>query len=320
MPILLSNDFLSVTVTPERGADIARLTETSTGIQLLAQSPTGQVTNGSGGWGDSMVHWINGYPGGWQILAPNAGPAREWDGVTQGFHGEASLATWRVLRHNASECEMDTFLLTSPLHITRTVTIADLRLTVTDQVTNLSPDATQFRLCQHPAFGDQFLDAASYVEIKARKFIADADNPGTLATPNASGVPTDVLPPGPLPGTLPIPGPGSRASLFGALTEFVVDGDSQPTTSVTFVSPKRRLAAQVSWDVTVFPYAWFWIEANALSGWPWFRRLYAVAIEPSNILPGSGLGPAGYRRGGSGTTLPPGDTLVSTVTIDVHHM
>ena len=45
----------------------------------------------------SMAGWLRGYPGGWQLLVPNAGPEREHDGARQGFHGEASIATWDLL-------------------------------------------------------------------------------------------------------------------------------------------------------------------------------------------------------------------------------
>lgn len=96
MSINLSNDVLEVTITPERGADITSLVDKATGVQVLAQSPTALVTSAGAASGSSLVRWINGYPGGWQVLVPNAGPEREWAGVTQGYHGEASLAAWRI--------------------------------------------------------------------------------------------------------------------------------------------------------------------------------------------------------------------------------
>ena len=315
MAIQLSTDTIEALITPERGADITHLIHRPTDTNVFAESPTGNVTNSQSAWSDSRAHWVNGYPGGWQVLIPNAGMEREWDGVTQGFHGEASLATWTVLSQTADNCELETELLTAPLHLHRSVTVTGSRLTVTDRVTNLSPQPTTFRLCQHPAFGHHFLDDSSYLITTAGRFIADTENTGSLAESNATGAPADVLTPGPVPHSVALPGPGSGDSLAGVLTEFVPVSQGDATVAVTFVSPTKQLAATVSWDRSVYPFAWVWFEANAMPTWPWFHRLYSVAIEPANIMPGSGTSPGGYERGGRGTTLEPGQTLTSDVSI-----
>jgi hypothetical protein len=57
-----------------------------------------------------------------------------------------------------------------------------------------------------------------------------------------------------------------------------------------------------------------WIEANAGSGWPWFRRLYAVAVEPANVLPGEGGTPP-LLRGGTGTRIAPGGLITMTTSL-----
>jgi len=315
MAIELSTDTIEVQITPERGADITRLIHRPSGINVLAQSPTGKVTNSHASWSDSKAQWLNGYPGGWQLLVPNASTEREWDGVIQGFHGEASLARWTVLSQTVDRCELETYLLTAPLHLRRTITVTTSRLIVTDHITNLSPEPTTFRLCQHPAFGQDFLGEGSYLLTTAGRFIADAENTGSLAEPNATGAPADVLSPGPVPHSVSLPDPGSGDSLAGVLTEFEPVGDDDPTVSVTFVSPRTQLAATLAWDPQVYPFAWVWFEANTKPTWPWFGRLYSLAIEPANIMPGSGQSPGGYVRGGHGTTLDPAQTLESQIAI-----
>lgn len=320
MAVSLSTDTIEVHITPERGADITRLIHRPSGINVFADSPTGKVTNNLAAWGDSKTQWMNGYPGGWQLLVPNAGTEREWEGVVQGFHGEASLASWTVLSQTGDHCELETNLFTAPLHLHRTISVAGSCLTVTDRVTNLASRPTTFRLCQHPAFGDQFLDHDSYLITTAGRLTADAENTGSLAEPDATGAPADILTPGPVPHSVSLPAPGSGDSLAGVLTEFQPAGDGDPTVSVTFVSPATQLAATLAWDHTIYPFAWIWFEANAMSTWPWFGRLYALAIEPANIMPGSGPAPGGYERGTPGTTLAPANTLTSTVsiTLDPH--
>lgn len=303
--LTLSSESLDVRVTPERGADIVQVVDRATGTNLLAESPTGLPTNDRLAATDSMVAWLNGYPGGWQLLAPNAGPEREHDGVRQGFHGEAALARWTVLAHDGASCELETHLLTAPIHLRRSINVDGPELAVTDTVTNLSPDATSTRLVQHPAFGSPFLDEDSFLVTSARTLITDPDAPGSLAPPNAIGSPTGLLPVGPIPGSLAIPGPGATASLFAALTDF-------ESPSATFYSQNRGFGVRLTWDRDVFPHAWLWIEANAGSGWPWFRRLYAVAVEPANVLPGEDGVIGDHRRGTSGIEIPPGEHVTMT--------
>ncbi|WP_308466110.1 DUF4432 family protein [Rathayibacter soli] len=306
--ITLRSDVFDVTLAPERGADIVQVLDRATEVPLFAVSPTGQVTAPRLSPSDSMVQWLNGYPGGWQLLAPNAGPERTHEGVNQGYHGEAALAEWIVLGRSDTTATLATTLLTAPLRLERHVALEGHELIVTDTVTNLSPDPTTARLVQHPAFGSPFLDEHSYIVVSAATVVADADAPGSLAAIDAVGRPSDVLAGGPVPNSIALPGPGSAESLFAALTDF-----PENATNATFMSPSHGFGIRLSWDRTVYPNAWLWIEANAGPGWPWFRRMYAVAVEPANVLPGDGATTDGRERGGIGVRLAGGESLVSTV-------
>ena len=305
MPLILANDLLEVEIAPDRGADILQLTDLRTGTPVLTVSPTRlagpRVLPGA----DSMTQVLAGYPGGWQLLTPNAGPERTHDGVRQGFHGEAAIASWTLVSRSADACELETTLATAPLHLRRRIALHGAELVVVDDITNLSPDPVQARIVQHPAFGAPFLDDSSYLVTSAGAMVTDADAPGTLASPDVVGLPGALLPAGTVAGSIRLPGPGSGASLFAALTDL-------DQARVTFCSPTRGFGITLSWDAEVLPHAWFWIEANAGSGWPWFRRLYAVAVEPANILPGEGAASDGRPRGGPGATIAPGATVSTT--------
>jgi hypothetical protein len=194
-------------------------------------------------------------------------------------------------------------LSTAPLRLHRVVTVNGPVLTVADTVTNLSPDTVSTRLVQHPAFGEPFLDEYAYLTVSARTIVTDAEAPGSLAPADVVAPLSDVLPPGALPESIALPGPGARESLFAALTGFAAP-------QATFYSPSRGFGMRLEWDADVYPHAWLWIEANAGSGWPWFRRLYAVAVEPANILPGEG--DAGdHARGTDGVALEPGEHITT---------
>ncbi|GAA1963962.1 DUF4432 family protein [Microbacterium deminutum] len=304
MAITLRSSDLEVVVTPERGADIVQVVDLRTGTPVLAVSPTGRQSS-TMSVADSMAQWLHAYPGGWQLLAPNAGPERTHDGVRQGFHGEAGLARWSVLTADEGSCELETFLASAPLRLHRVVTVEGTALVVTDTVENLSRDPVSTRLVQHPAFGAPFLDADSYVLVPAGALITDAEAPGSLAGADLVDAPATLLAEGPVPGSIALPGPGARESLFAAFS----DVGSAP--HATFCSPNSGFAMRLEWDGAVFPHAWFWIEANAGSGWPWFRRLYAIAVEPANVLPGDGE-TAGRQRGGDGVRLEPGEHITTT--------
>lgn len=308
MPIILSSDALEATITPERGADVVQLVDRATATPLFAESPTGLASASAGGPADSVTRWMHGYPGGWQLLVPNAGPEREHDGARLGYHGEASLAQWSVLAQDTTSCELEAHLLSAPLRLRRWVSLDADTLTVTDVVANLSLDPVQTRIVQHPAFGAPFLDGESYVVTAAATIVTDAESPGSLAAAaDLVGAPDEVLAAGPVPHSIRIPAPGSGESLFAGLTDFAAP-------EATFYSPTRGLGVRLAWDGGILPHAWFWIEANAGRGWPWFRRMYAVAIEPANILPGEG-GTAAHPRGGPGTAIPGGESITMTTSI-----
>ncbi|MGV8845767.1 hypothetical protein [Tessaracoccus sp.] len=315
MAITLLSDVFEVVLIPERGADVVGLTDLATGVQTLAVSPTGETTSAPLASGDSMAQWINGYPGGWQVLIPNAGPERIHDGVSQGYHGEASLARWSVLEESPASATLTTCLSTAPLKLERRVSLEGQSLTVVDLVTNLSPEPVSFRLGQHPAFGTPFLDERSYIVTEASTLIMDASAPGTFATANEIGPPTKLLPPGPVPHSVALPGPGSGQALFGALTDFPGTHQDPDEAEATLFSPTHGFGMQLRWDLSVYPNAWLWFEANAGTGWPWFTRLYAIAVEPVNVLPGEGMAPNGRPRGGDGATVAGGASLSATLRI-----
>ena len=308
MTITLSSDILEVAVTPERGADIVQIVDRVTGIPTLSVSPTADASTPPAYGGDSMAQWTSGYPGGWQFCTPNAGPERVHDGVLQGYHGESALSVWRVLSQTESSAELTARLITVPFELHRRIDVTGDALTVTDTVRNLSDDDVSARMLQHPAFGMPFLDEHSYLVTDAATLLTDAGAPGTLSGADVSGRPDAILAPGPVAHSVALPGPGSRQALFGALTDFP---DADP--SVLFASPTHGFGMELSWSRENYPMAWLWIEANSGSGWPWFRRMYAIAVEPANVLPGEGASSAGLLRGGDGTVVPGGGRFVSTL-------
>ena len=235
------------------------------------------------------------------------GPSASTTARARASTARRPLATWDVLAQDETSCELETHLLTAPLRLRRSVSVAGDTLTVTDEIENLSPDAVETRIVQHPAFGAPFLDGESYVVTSAAKIVTDADAPGSLAGADVVGRPDEVLASGTGPRQHPAPRP--RLGCFAVRRAHRVRHARghvlQPDAGARRAT-RRGMAA-------ILPHAWFWIEANAGSGWPWFRRLYAIAVEPANVLPGEGGTPA-HPRGGTGTRRSPAGGSITLTT------
>ena len=278
----LTGGSLTVGVLPDKGADIYSFVDRATGIDVLFKSPWGRRDPVSLPPNpDSQANWMARYPGGWQQLLPNAGPARHQDGIELGFHGEASVVPWELLAADRQSARLAVELLSVPLRIERELRLDGPRLSVRDLVRNLSPDPVPVSWVQHPAFGAPFIDGHSRIDSSAGLFLSDADVPGT-------GVRPDTQSPWPqLPGVTgrdltEVAAPDEARAVFGALTSFSTDA------WFTVVSPTAGFGVRMEWDSTVFGHAWFWQECHATPGFPWFRRAYTVAVEPANVLPGQG--------------------------------
>lgn len=296
-PVTLRSTDLEVVVLPAKGADIVAILDRATGIDVLFTTPWQRRTlPGFAPGADSEAAWLASYTGGWQVLIPNAGPAREHDGVTQGYHGEAALLGWPVLSQSDRHVELEVDLLTAPLHLHRTVTVDGPSVTLDERVVNTSPDPVAFRWVHHPAFGTPFIDGDAYWETDARTVVTDSDSPGALLPPNMlTSFPVTADSSGDRVDLSRLPPPEHGRAIFAALTDF---GDG----AARIVSPNAGFAMTLAWDTTVFPYAWFWQECHATRGFPWFRRAYVAAVEPANVLPGEGT--VGPLRRGVTTPLP----------------
>lgn len=50
----------------------------------------------------------------------------------------------------------------------------------------------------------------------------------------------------------------------------------------TLKNPEQKLAVSLAWDRDVFPYCWCWQVYGGSWGYPYFGRVYTVALEPFN--------------------------------------
>lgn len=306
--LVLRNDILEVVVLPDKGADIYAITDRATGVDVLFKSPWGwrdpQLLPACA---DTELNWLARYPGGWQLLVPNAGPARVIDGVERGYHGEAAIVGWQVVERTEQTATLTVDLITAPLRLHRTLTLAGDALYLQDRVRNTAPDPVQVTLVQHPVFGAPFIDENAKLSSGAGTVISDAHAPGNiLAADTVSQFPHAVDHVGQDIDLRVIQPAGTCRSMFAALTDF-----DEPWFAIT--NSRLGFGVGMAWNGSVLPHAWLWQESHASLGFPWFRRANAFAIEPANVLPGDGT--IGSHRRGLAPVLEGDSELIADLTL-----
>jgi galactose mutarotase-like enzyme len=296
--IRLTSSHLRVDVVPEKGGDILSIRTLEGDIDLLWRSPWGLRPKGeTTPSADSSVNFLRHYPGGWQTIFPNGGDATEVDGVEIPFHGEACVAAWEWTPVSEGpggiEVELKTTLHLTPFEITRRLHLEGPVLHVAETVRNLSPAAREVMWSHHPAFGAPLISGASRVEAAAKWFRADdlRDVPaGDLEPGDESRWPVARTRAGDEADLSTLPSEDERSDRFGYLGGFV-----EGRASIT--NPDLGLRALLTWDVGTFPFAWYWLEAHATDGYPWYGRAYVFAIEPASSYPGQGIAQVRSKTG-----------------------
>lgn len=309
----LTSPELQVDVVPGKGGDITSIKH-RTGVELMWQSPWGLRQKGAASTaGDSSENLMDWYPGGWQTVFPNAGDAVTEHGAEWGMHGEAWLAPYDWEAHGTGEIVLQTRLVRSPFEITRRIRVVGERLTVTETARNAGGEWVEAAWGHHAAFGAPFLGGSCRLETNAATFLADdeRDTPAGDLTVGArskwpyadsrSGIPVDLR---------EVPGMEATVDRLGYLLDF----DDQPYVALTNV--RLGLTARLSWDAATMPAAWLWYEMHASPGFPWYKGVYVLGIEPHSSHPGQGLH-AIRSKTGTQLSFESGQSRTATTTLDV---
>jgi Domain of unknown function (DUF4432) len=286
----LVSDRIAVAIWPGKGADILELVDRRTGHNLLWKPPWGRRTLSSQPFaGNSSDYWIQRYAGGWNLLLPHAGTERNEAGATWGFHGEASLISWEVEDATNSHAVLHTTLQSAPLSVRRDVRVADDTLSITELVHNDSRETARFSWGHHPSFGAPFLADGLRLEIPARTVQLDtgtatyglgAEGEAVVRSgeqvevghwPTVAGVDLSRVP-------AESDGPRALLAYLGNLD----DG------AYRLINDKLELGFELRWPRAVFPWVWLWQEMRGTPGFPWFRRVYTMAVEPQSTAPEGG--------------------------------
>ncbi|HEY1761970.1 MAG TPA: aldose 1-epimerase [Acidimicrobiales bacterium] len=282
--LTLRSDAATLTMFPDKGADIYSFIDHRTGVDVLLKSPSGLREPGP--WlrsQTSIERWMESYSGGWQVLLPNGGDECVEYGVNWNYHGEAALLPWTVQERDDSSVTLEVRLMSLPLHVRRTVSLRGGVLRLEETVTNESPEDLEFMWSHHPAFGAPFIEADCILSSGFRTLVADDQSPGTFLEPESThDWPLVTTTSGDALDLSRVPGPDEPRAVLAYFTNM-----RAPFYAIT--NPRLNLGVGLRWSGDVFDKAWLWQEVHSGTGWPWFKRCYAIAVEPASTIPGHGM-------------------------------
>jgi galactose mutarotase-like enzyme len=290
--VRLDSPSLTADVLVDQGGDILNLVHKATGVDLLWKVPYPVREPGVGPTpaGDSYQQWMHYYPGGWQTIFPNYGPAVSWRGALLDFHGEAARRPWVIaseVEESRAEIELSTHLASLPFSLRRHIVLSPEQpvLRVTETVTNLFDGPLDCMWAHHPVFGAPLLSSESRIYTGARRVRPDplydvSGNDLTLGgkfswplAESKAGASVDLS---------RIPAHGSGHSRVVFLSDF-----EQPWCAL--VNPSIPLGVALRWNADLMKHLCVWQETGGERNFPHFGRSYTTALEPSVTLFGHGL-------------------------------
>lgn len=308
-PIILEGDGLHVTVDPVIGGTITSIRHKASGASVLGTvpwtpNPGPAHTNAA----PDENAWLPYYTGGWPILFPNGGDACTFDGVFHGFHGEASLAEWDAAQEAAGRLVMRRRFAAVPADMEREIVVEGESVTIRERVTLRGDLPASVMWGHHPTFGSDLLDGPFEIGTNARRVLVDDrfDSPFNPLRPGAKGDWPTV--PGKT-GSYDLSRPRGRMAAVAYLMDF-------ETPSAWIRRLDDPIAAILSWDGSVFPYAWLWCELEATEDLPWGGKARLIGIEPNTTWPANGLLDA-HRRGAPLLVLRPSTKVEAWVRLEV---
>jgi len=277
--VWLENEYLKISVLPEKGADIYEFIYKPFGVDFLYKTNPGLQPPGSRPPKDI----IENYEGGWQELFPNTGDSCQHQGKIIPTHGEVAILPWdfAVIQDTPDETEILFTVCTRilPFRVERRMKLkkGESVLVIEEQVTNLSDTSQDFVWGHHLVLGGTFLENGCQYLAAARTILvpdkpkesrfarlaAGQRQPWPWALARSSGAPIDLR---------IIPGPDIRSHDDIFLTDLEL-GEAAIT------NPRLGLVFTLNWDANTFGCLVMWQPFGGLDMPPWAGS-YGVGMEP----------------------------------------
>jgi galactose mutarotase-like enzyme len=306
--LILENDRLQAVVLPERGAELLRLVDVPSGVNVLYEAHWGLQPPGTPpreGSGDITFQWN--YGGGWQELFPNANHACTYNGQTLPFHGEVATLPWDVTVEQATAAEVAVLFTVrcrqTPFRLERRLRLkrGEATLYFEETVHNEAEAQAHFVWGQHAVVGAPFLEAGCRLEMPAQTFHAPPqiyEETSRLVPGQREAWPLARLRQGGRVDLQAVPGPEAHThdGVFAT-------GLSEGRLAVT--NPRLGLTFSLHWDKALFPWVAVWMPYGGCEAMP-LQGIYALGIEPwtapHNLAQALAAGDAVALAGGASLT------------------
>ncbi len=287
--VTLESAALRVSVNPEVGGTITGIEHKRSGLSVLGQVPWEPV--------DAPLDppaapdertWLTRYTGGWPLLFPNGGDACEFAGAFHGFHGEASIATWKS-EVSVSMLRLTRRFLTVPVRMQREIALDRDVVVIRETAIAEGTQPVTVMWGHHPTFGSDLLDGDFELQSGAHTILVD----------RSYDPPSNPLHPGACGNWPMVQGKAGMIDLRreprGAIAALAYLGNFEsPWISIRRLD--NAIAATLSWDQRVFPNFWLWYELGGTKEPPWCGKARLMGLEPSTTGLGAGLKEAARRN------------------------
>jgi Domain of unknown function (DUF4432) len=278
----LTTDALSVTVLPDKGADICELTDLASGVDPLFKASWGlQPPGAPPREGSDGAAFLENYQGTWQELFPSTNDACRYGDIELPFHGEVATLPWSVSVEADNDAEIavrfsvDCRLL--PLRLERLMRLpsGSRELILDERVTNLSGETVPFVWGHHCVLGAPLVADGARLRAPAGTIITPPEpweDTARLVPGQRSEWPVARLRAGGEADLSRVPGPeaGSHDDVY--LTDLTAG-------CVEVGNPGLGLGFRLDWDPAVFRWIIAWSPFGGAQAMP-LRGAYGLGVEP----------------------------------------
>lgn len=321
--LVMENEFVRISILPEKGADIYEFILKATQQDLLWKSPFGvrntarYVPPGT----DTFGSFIELYEGGWQDVFPNGGTPCHYKGAHLGLNGEACTLPWSYRIQDsgpeAASVIFETMTYQTPFRLTKTLSLKRNLpyLTISESITNEAFEPMDFMWGQHLAFDGALLRSGGWqLEVPCATF---ETNTTSILDPHKK-------PPGMRINRFPLDGcfewPIAKGTNRNSINASHFPASDEKCCDILYLKDLRagwfalinrevNIGFALYWPLEVFPYVWYWQNFHGSFGYPWYGRANVVAIEPFTSYPALGLAEAVAR--GTQRVLAPGERITA---------
>jgi galactose mutarotase-like enzyme len=315
--LFLENELLRVGMWVDKGADIFEFVHKPTDTEFMLHTPQGMRAPAVQSAACSGGSFLDYYEGGWQEILPNGGPTCTYKGVEFGLHGEISTIPWQytldVDNPDQVEVTLEARPFRTPFCLKRRMTLGsgEAVLTMEETLTNEGGEAMDLMWGHHPAFGAPFLSEACHIDLPQGDLVLETF---------AGGAGTRLLSSGryhwPMAQAADVSIDFSRPDPIGMGHEDLGYVMNLPEGWYAITNQERRVGFAMAWSLDTFPYLWVWRNVSR-SGYPWYGRVYTMALEPWSSYPSAGLVTA--VQNGSAIKLEAGQSKSATLRAIAYH-